>query len=191
MPARWKRLDHIAKLVHGTQRILPGTVGLMGCKKRDGRIAPIVDETCGTILRIELEHGEKFDSGDAQIVQIGNLLHESAKSAASIRCDPGVRMTRESFYMHFVNDRLGGRPVERCVALPVVQTWIHDHAFHRRGQVGAFLLCRLAGVVARNGDSTSVWVDEEFGRIKPHPFIGIGRTMHTVSIKLARLRTRN
>ena len=65
-----KTLDHIAKLVNGTWRVLPGAIRLMRCKEGDGRIAPIVDQTWGAVLRVELKHGEKFDSRDAQILEI-------------------------------------------------------------------------------------------------------------------------
>jgi hypothetical protein len=37
----------------------------MRCEKRDGRIPPIVNAARWAILRIELKHWEKFDSGDA------------------------------------------------------------------------------------------------------------------------------
>ena len=67
-------------------------------------------------------------------------------------------MPRKSSYMHFVDNRLRGWPSEWCVAFPVVQTWIHDYAFHRRGGIVAFLsrntdyppsdsIARVAGLV--------------------------------------------
>src|SRR4029077_17334086 len=58
-------LDHVAKLVHRTQRILSRAVRLVRCEKRDRCVTPIVNEACRAILRIKLEHGKEFDSRDA------------------------------------------------------------------------------------------------------------------------------
>ena len=68
-------------------------------------------------------------------------------------------MPRKSLYMHFVDDRLRRWPSEWCVAFPVVQTWIHDHAFHRRGGIVAFLSRGFTGVVSRNGNSATIRVE--------------------------------
>ncbi len=38
-------LDHVAEFVQGAKRILAGTVGRMGCEKRDRAVPPIVDQS--------------------------------------------------------------------------------------------------------------------------------------------------
>jgi hypothetical protein len=47
---------------------------LVGCEKRDGGIAPIIHPAWRAILRIKLEYGEKFYRGDAEVLEIWNLL---------------------------------------------------------------------------------------------------------------------
>ena len=68
----------------GPSGILPRAVRLMRCEERDGRVTPIVNATWRAILRIKLKHGKKFDSRDSQVLEIRNLLDESAKSAACL-----------------------------------------------------------------------------------------------------------
>ncbi len=163
----------------------------MRCEKRDGRIAPIVNAARRAILRIELEHGKKLDSGDAQVLEIGNLLNESTECAACRFRDAGARMLRKSFYVHFVDDRLRRWPSEWRVAFPVVQTCIHDHAFHRRGSIVAFLLRGFTGVVSRNCDSATIRVEQDLRRIKTQPFGRIEWPVNPVRIQLPRLQPRN
>ena len=93
---------------YGAHGISPTAVCLMRCEKRDGRIPPIVNAARWAILRIELEDGKKLDSGNAKVLEIRNLLDESAKCATNVFCDAGTRMPRESLHMHFVDDGLRG-----------------------------------------------------------------------------------
>src|SRR5579864_5176839 len=93
--------------------------------------------------------------------------------------------------MRFVDDRLRRWPSEWCVALPVVQTWIHDHALHRRGCVVAILSRRFTRVVARNGNSATIRVEQDFRRVKTQAFGGIEWPVHPKSIKLPHPQARN
>jgi hypothetical protein len=72
-------LDHVAKLIHWTERMLPPAVGLMRREERDRSVAPIIDESGRAILDVELEHGQQFDGGNAELLEIRNFSTRPAK----------------------------------------------------------------------------------------------------------------
>ncbi len=80
-----QRLDHVAKLGEGI--LAAGVLGVGG-KKRHGAVTPVVGEPLGGILRIELEHRQQLDRGDAEGLQVGDLLDEAEVGAAQGRVDP-------------------------------------------------------------------------------------------------------
>ena len=51
-------------------------------KKRDRRIAPVVDAPGRRILSVELEDGQQFDGSDAKLLEIGNLFDQAGVGAA-------------------------------------------------------------------------------------------------------------
>jgi hypothetical protein len=67
-PGTVKRLDEIAELVDGTERVLPRTVAGMRGEERDRGIPPIVDQARRTVLPVELEHGKQLNGGDPEIL---------------------------------------------------------------------------------------------------------------------------
>ena len=77
-----QRLDHVAKLVHRTKRILTRAVRLVRRKERYRRVAPVVDPSRRAILRVELKHRQQFDRGDAELLEIRNLLDQTGIGAA-------------------------------------------------------------------------------------------------------------
>ena len=97
-------------------------------------------------------------------------------------------MACEPAYVHFVNDRLRRRPVEWSVALPLIRVGVNHNVLHRRGAAVAFQARRLSTVIFWNNDRSPVRIQQELGRIKPHPARGIERSLHPISIKLTRLR---
>ena len=100
-------------------------------------------------------------------------------------------MAREASHVHLVNDAPRGRPAQRCLAFPIVRVWIHHHALHRRGGVVAFQACSFAAVILRNNYAAPVWIDENFGRIKPQAFRGVVKSLHPIRVKLSRLHSRD
>src|SRR5690348_9626390 len=100
-------------------------------------------------------------------------------------------MPRKSLYMHFVDDRLRRWPSQWCVAFPVVQTRIHDHAFHRCGGIVSFLSRCFTGVVSRNSDSSTIRVEQDLRGIKEHAFARIEWPVNPVPIQLPGLQARN
>ena len=83
-----ERLHHVAELVQGAERIGAGAVGRMGSKEGERAVAPVVGEAKGGIVRVELEDRQEFDGGDAQILQVGNLLDQAGVGAALVGRDP-------------------------------------------------------------------------------------------------------
>ena len=77
----------------------------MRCEKRDRRVPPVVDESGRAVLRVELENGEQFDSGDAEIAKIWDLFDQARIRAAKFLCDAGTGVSGETADMHFVDDR--------------------------------------------------------------------------------------
>src|SRR6476620_2113302 len=99
-------------------------------------------------------------------------------------------MSGESSHVHLVNDGPGGRPLQPCVAFPIIGVWIHYHALHRCGGVVAFQARSIAAVIVGNNYAAPVWVKEDLGGVKPHPTFGIERSLDPISIKLPRLHAR-
>ena len=170
-----QRLDHVAKLVHRTERILARAVRLVRRKERDRRIAPVVDPSRRAVLGIELKHRQQFDRGDAEFLEIGDLLDQPGIGAAGLLGDAGTGMAGEAAHVHLVDDGPRGRPSQRRITFPIVRARIHHHALHRRRGVVAFSTGSVAAVVLRNNDAAAVRVEQDFGRIKPHPFGRIER----------------
>jgi hypothetical protein len=115
-----ERLDHVAKLVDGAERIPRCAVALVGRKERHGRIAPVVHQAWRGVVRVELEHRQELHRGDAQSLEIRNLFDEAGERAARLLGQPGTRMPGEAAHVHLVHDGLRRRSPERGVAFPVV-----------------------------------------------------------------------
>ena len=186
-----QRLHHIAKLVDGTQRILPGAVGQVRSKERHRAISPVVHPARWAVLRIELKDGQQFDRGDPEVLQVGNFLDQPSIRAAFARRDPGIGMTSKASQVHLVNHGPGVGVTQRPVPFPIVSTGVRDHALHRLGCVVAGPGCRGTIVVARYRHGTAVGVQQHFLRIEPETRSGVKRPMDPISIELPRLRLRN
>ena len=168
-----QRLDHVAKLVHRAERILARAVGRVRREERNRRIAPVIDFSRRAILGIELEDRQQFDGGDAEFLEIGNLLDQTGIGAASVLGDAGTGMAGESAHVHLVDDGPGGGPFQRRITFPIVRRRVHHHALHRRRRVVAFSTGSVTAVVFRHNDAAAIWIEQHFGRIKPHPLRGI------------------
>ena len=145
-----QRLDHVAKLVDRAERILARAVRLVRREERNRRIAPVVDEPGGAVLGVELEDRQQFDRGDAELLQIRNLLDQAGIRAARLLRDAGAGMAGEAAHVHLVDDGPRGRALQRRVPFPVVRVRIHHHALHRCRGVVAFLPRGVAAVVLWN-----------------------------------------
>jgi hypothetical protein len=83
-----KGLDHIPELVQCIQRAFAGTVPLMRGEERDRAVSPIVDQSRGSILRIELKYRQEFNSRDTEFDQVGDLLDQPGISSTRLFLDP-------------------------------------------------------------------------------------------------------
>src|SRR6516225_4248735 len=96
--------------------------------------------------------------------------------------DPGTWVAGESAYVHFINDRLRRRRLERCVSLPVVITRICHHAFNRCRRIIAFHPGCVATVVLWNNCTASIRIEEDFGRIETHSTRRIERSLSAITV---------
>ena len=191
MPGAMERLDHVAKLVERPERVLARAVGRVRREEGDRRVAPVVRLAGRAILGVELKDGQQLDGGDAEFLQIGNLLDQAGIGAALRLGHAGAGMAGETAHVHLVNDRPRGRPAQRRVAFPVVGARIRHHALHRRGGVVAGLGGGFTTVLRRHHHAAAIRIQQHLGRIEPHPARRIGRPMHTIAIELARLHSRH
>src|SRR5215469_6233600 len=97
-------LDHIAKLVHRAERIVTRTVRMVWSKKRDRRVAPVVDESGWAILGIELKDREQFNRSDAKIPKIRDFFDQAGIRAANLFRKAGGRMASEASHMQLVDE---------------------------------------------------------------------------------------
>jgi hypothetical protein len=61
-------LHHVAEVIHRAERVLARAVGLVHRKKRDRRVASVIDADGRGVLRIELKHRHQFDGGHAEVM---------------------------------------------------------------------------------------------------------------------------
>ena len=130
-PGAVERLDEIAELVGGAERIGPAAV--RGVRREVGNrlVAPVVRPSRRGGQPIELEHRQQFDRADTKVDQVRDPLDEPGVGATPSLGHARVRMRGEAAHVRLVHDRVVERPIERAVALPVVGRQVDDHALHR------------------------------------------------------------
>ena len=77
-----QRLNHVPELVERPERVLARAIGRVRREERDRRVAPIIDLARRGILRIELKDGQQLDGGDAEFLEVGDLLDQAGIGAA-------------------------------------------------------------------------------------------------------------
>ena len=161
-------------------------------EERDRRVAPVVDVARRAVLGVELEHRQQLDRGDAELLQIGNLLDQPGVRAAVRFADAGTGMPREAAHVHLVDDGARRGPAQRRVALPVVGARIDDHALHRRRRVVAWLAARPRGrspsARPRRGrtDRAAPWWSRIAGRAS-----GVAGPCDAIAVELPRQHARD
>src|SRR5689334_12550250 len=83
-----KCLDHVTELVDRTERFPTRTIRLVRCEKADWLVAPIIDLSGRTGLRIELKHRKQLYRGNPQPLEVRNLLDQSSEGATLHLNDP-------------------------------------------------------------------------------------------------------
>jgi hypothetical protein len=155
-------------------------------EKRQGLVPPIVTEARRTVLLVEGKDGEQLDRADAEISQVRDLLDQPGVGTALGRSDAGARMPGEPAAMHFVDDRLGKRPAERCVSFPVIGVGVNDHALQCRRRVVPGSPRRLPAASRRPGNAFSVGVEQKLVRVETQPSCRIEGAGNAVAIELTR-----
>src|SRR5271169_2458853 len=153
----------------------------MGREERDRCVAPVIDPSWRTILGVELEYRQQFDGCYSKMLQVWDLFDQTLECAACLLLDAGIRVTRETSEVHFVNDSPRGSRLQRPITLPIVEARVHDDALH--GHCGVVAHCggRIAAIARGDSHPAAIWVKQDFGGIKPHPSRGIGRSMNSIS----------
>jgi hypothetical protein len=149
-------------------RITVDTVARVRAEESQRGVAPIVPNrlarrTERDVRVVELADRQQFDRRNAQRLEIRDFLDHSGERAGLL--DAGTRRAREAADVHFVDDGLVERPLERPVAFPVVVRGIDESAAHRRGQVvvGTHGIGALPEAL---GNAPRIWADEHFVRIE-------------------------
>src|SRR5215471_8820511 len=137
-------------------------------EERYRRISPVIHETWGSILPVELEYRHELDRGNAEPLEIRDLLDHAGERAARLLRDARARMTGETRDVHLVHDGPRRRSPERDVAVPVVGRDVDDHALHRRSRVVAEAPGGVAAVGLGHHDPATIRIQENLARIEPH-----------------------
>ena len=126
-------------------------------------VAPVI-----TLLRIELVHRQQLDYGDAEFLQVWDLLDQSKEGSAFFGCDAGVGMRRETFDVQLVDDRVVRVP--RCARRHPSQTssaWARQHAQRCAPVVRSRLQAASREKSLRKMHRRCKRVEQNFLRIKP------------------------
>ena len=106
MPARCKAFTGPG-IDSALPRCLPRTVSLVRGEEGHRRIPPIVAQSGGAVLGIELKDREKLHGGNSQVGKVGNFFDEPGKVPRFSLATPGARVVGEATHMQFIDYRLG------------------------------------------------------------------------------------
>ena len=180
-----QRLDHVAELVHRTERIQARAIGAVRREEGNWCITPVIHQSRGAVLNVELEHRQKLDRCDAQALEIRDFLDEARKRPPYLLVNAGTGVTREASYMHLIDDRLRGRSIQWCIALPIIGGTVDDDALHRCAGVISRTMGSIARVPCRNDNAAPIWIEQYLGGIEAHSIGGIEWSPCAEAIDLA------
>ncbi|OPZ56968.1 MAG: hypothetical protein BWY88_01284 [Synergistetes bacterium ADurb.Bin520] len=131
--------DHGFELRHLAPQGVRRRVGPLGGEEADGAVAPVVLQILagdgvfpGELELVELHDGKKLQTGDAQLLEVGDLLHHSQIGPGMLH--PRMGTHGEAPHMGFVDDALPQRVIQRPVPLPV-EIIVDDDALGHPGGV--------------------------------------------------------
>src|SRR5262249_32113322 len=96
-------------------------------------------------------------------------------------------MAREAAYVQFIHNGARGRPLQGHITSPIVRVPIPPHALPGGRGIIAGPPSGVATVVLWHHDATAIWVEEDFGGIKPSAVGKVGRAHHAIAVELPRL----
>src|SRR5262249_27463867 len=94
-------------------------------------------------------------------------------------------MPGEPADMHLVDDRLGKRPTEGYVALPIIAARVDDDAPQRRSSVVPWTSRGLSAATRGPGNAFPVRVEQCLAGVEAQSSLGIERSGDTVGVELA------
>src|SRR6516164_3349697 len=94
-------------------------------------------------------------------------------------------MPGEPADMHLVNDRLGKRPTEGYVALPIITARVDDDAHQRRSSVVPRTSRGLSAAACGPGNALPVRVEQWLAGVVAECTLGIERSDATVGVDMA------
>ena len=146
---RVERLHRIAELVPRLFRM--DGIARLEREHRQRVIAPVVaqPQPLQTRLAGKMGDGEQFQSGDAEVFQVGNHggMPERLVGAAHLFGDRRMQVG-QPFDVGFINDGLAPRRLRRGIVFPVIKI-VHHHAFWRDGRAVAVVGLAVAHVEER------------------------------------------
>ena len=191
MPGAMERLDHVAELVQGAQRVLARAVPLVGGEEGHGAIPPVVHQARRRVLRVELKDRQELHRGHPEVHQVGNLLDQAGIGAARRRRHPGAGVPREAGDVQLVDHGLRERALQRRIPLPVIGLRIRHRALHGDGRVRARLLGGPAAVARGHRHGLPVGVQEHLVRVEPQAAGGVAWPVHPIAVELPGRETRH
>ena len=186
-------LHHVAELVPYREGVLSGAVGMMRREERDRLVPPVVHATARRILRIELEDGQQLHGGDAEVLEVGDLLDQPGIRAALPGRHPGAFVAGEAAHVELVDHGLGERALERLVPFPVVAAAVggRHHALHGRGRVVAGTAGGLAVVTFGHRHRQAVGVEQQLLPVEPQATLRREGAVRAVAVDLSRAQPRD
>ena len=188
-----QRLDHVAELVEDVERPARELIRVMRREERDRLVAPVVDAACRRLLRIELEHRQELDGGDAQVLEVRNLFDQARRRCrASPAETPELGWLREAAHVQLVDDRLGERPSAAARRLPSRSApGSATTLFIALGGVGAGPAPRPAVVGVGNRDGEPVRIEQHLLAVEPQTAFRRERPVGPVAVDLPGLEARH
>ncbi|OPZ24118.1 MAG: hypothetical protein BWZ01_02959 [Deltaproteobacteria bacterium ADurb.BinA179] len=178
--------DHVPELVERSKWTAFGAVSRMRSEECHGTVAPVVAEPRGSVLHIELLNRHELDCRDAELLEVGDLLHESCIGAAFFRAHPGVRVPGESAHVELVDDARGIVVLEGLVSFPVIARRVHHAAFGCMGTVVARTARRYAVIVLAQHHGPCIGIEQHLVTVVEVAPCRIEGSIHPISIELAR-----
>ena len=193
MPARWSALTMSRNSSRTAEGILPRAVGMMRREERDRLVPPVVHAAGRRILRIELEDGQQLDGGDAQVLEVRDLLDQPGIGAALPGRHAGAVVAGEAPHVELVDHGLGEGALERLVPFPVVAPAVggRHHALHRHGRVVPGPAGGPAVVAFGDRHRQAVGVEEQLLPVEPQATLRGEGAVRAVAVDLARPQARH
>ncbi len=138
-----------------------------------------------------MKHGQELDGGDAEILEVGNLVYQPGIGAPLLRGDSRAGMTREASDVQLVDHGLDQGPPERSIALPVVAVRVGNDAFHGCGAIVAWP-CRSPAIVCLgHGYGETIRIEKHLLAIEAKSIGQLIGSVRSVGIHLPGLQRRH